>query len=113
MSCIFCDIANKKIPAKAVYEDERSFAFEDINPQAPVHILVIPRKHISTALEIRAEDKELIGHLFQVANKIAKDRGVAERGFRLVTNCNSEAGQTIYHLHLHLLAGRPMRWPPG
>lgn len=113
MNCLFCRIIDRKIPSKIVYEDEYIFAFEDINPQAPVHILVIPKKHISTVLEIGTEDKELIEHLFQAANKIAKDRGVAERGFRLVTNCNPEAGQTVYHLHLHLLAGRPMRWPPG
>lgn len=113
MNCLFCKIINKKIPSKKVYEDEHIFAFEDINPQAPVHILIIPKKHISTTLDITHEDNELIGHLFQAANKIAKDRGVAERGFRLVLNCNPESGQTIYHIHLHLLAGRVMHWPPG
>jgi len=113
MSCLFCRIIEKKVPSKIVYEDERIFAFEDINPQSPIHILILPRKHISTVLEIPREDNELIGHLFQVANKIAEERGIAKRGFRLVMNCNPEAGQTIYHIHLHLLAGRPMRWPPG
>lgn len=113
MNCLFCKIINKKIPSKIVYEDERVFAFEDINPQAPVHILIIPKKHISTTLDITHEDNELIGHLFQAANKIAKDRGVAERGFRLVMNCNPESGQTVYHIHIHLLAGRVMHWPPG
>lgn len=113
MNCLFCRIIDKKIPSRIVYEDEHIFAFEDINPQAPVHILVVPKKHISTMLETGQEDNELIGHLFQVANKIARDKGVAERGFRLVMNCNPESGQTIYHIHLHLLAGRPMRWPPG
>lgn len=113
MDCLFCSILEKKFPSKAVYEDEHVFAFEDVNPQAPIHILVVPKKHISTMLEVKPEDNDLIGHLFQIANKIAKDRGVAERGFRLVMNCNREAGQTIYHLHLHLLAGRPMHWPPG
>ena len=96
-----------------VYEDERVFAFEDVNPQAPVHILIIPKKHIPTALEIAHKDNELIGHMFQIANKIAEEKGIAQRGFRIVMNSNPEAGQTIYHIHLHLLAGRPMHWPPG
>ncbi len=113
MNCLFCRIAGKKIPSKIVYEDEKALAFKDANPQAPVHILIIPRKHISTVLEAKPEDNELVGHLFQIANKIAEDKAVAERGFRLVMNCNREAGQTVYHMHLHLLAGRPMHWPPG
>lgn len=113
MSCIFCRIAEKKVPSKKVYEDEEVFAFEDINPQAPVHILVIPKKHIATSLELAPEDHALVGRMFQAANTIASDRGMAERGFRLVMNCNSEAGQTVFHIHLHLLAGRPMHWPPG
>ncbi|MBI5055349.1 MAG: histidine triad nucleotide-binding protein [Nitrospirae bacterium] len=113
MNCLFCKIIEKKIPAKTVYEDDRVLAFEDINPQAPVHVLVIPKKHISTALEITPEDNELIGYMFQVANKIAKDRNVAERGFRLLMNCNRESGQTVFHIHLHLLGGRTMHWPPG
>ncbi len=111
--CLFCKIIEKKIPSKIVYEDEEVIAIEDVNPQAPIHILVLPKKHISTVLEAKSEDNELIGYLFQIANKIAKDKGVAERGFRLVMNCNREAGQTIYHIHLHLLAGRIMHWPPG
>lgn len=113
MNCLFCRIIDKKIPSKKVYEDEHIFAFEDINPQAPVHILIIPKKHISTNLDITHEDNELIGHLFQAANKIAENRGVAEKGFRLVMNCNPESGQSIYHIHIHLLAGRVMHWPPG
>ncbi len=113
MRCLFCKIIEKEIPSKTVYEDERILAFEDINPQAPIHTLVIPKKHISRSLDISNDDNELIGQLFHVANKIAKDRGVAERGFRLVMNCNREAGQTVFHLHLHLLAGRIMHWPPG
>jgi histidine triad (HIT) family protein len=113
MNCIFCKIAEKNLPSKIVYEDEKSLAFEDINPQAPIHILIIPRKHIPTVLDISDDDRDLIGHLFQVANKVAKERGIADRGFRLVMNCNSEAGQTVYHLHLHLLGGRSMHWPPG
>jgi histidine triad (HIT) family protein len=111
--CIFCKIATKVIPAKIVYEDDSVVAFEDINPQAPVHVLVIPRKHISTSLETGEEDHALIGRMLQTANAIARERNIAGRGFRIVLNTNSEAGQTIYHIHLHLLGGRPMRWPPG
>jgi histidine triad (HIT) family protein len=111
--CIFCRIIDKKIPAKTVYEDEIAFAFEDINPQAPVHILVIPKKHIPTVLDLNGGDHDLVGHLFAVANKIARDKGIAERGFRIVTNCNPESGQTVYHIHFHLLGGRHMHWPPG
>jgi histidine triad (HIT) family protein len=113
MGCIFCKIVEKKLPAKVIYEDDLSLAFDDINPQSPVHTLVIPKKHISTNLDIKEEDNILIGHLFQVANKIARDKGIAERGFRLVMNCNPESGQTVYHIHLHILGGRQMHWPPG
>lgn len=113
MRCIFCAIAEKKISSKIVYEDDRVCAFEDINPQAPVHILIIPRKHISTVLEMSPDDDVLVGHMFQVANVLARERGFAEKGFRLVMNCNREAGQTVFHIHLHLLAGRIMHWPPG
>jgi len=113
MGCIFCEIIEKKIPAKIIYEDDHALAFEDINPQSPVHALVIPKKHISTNLVIKEEDNALIGHLFQIANRIAKDRGIAERGFRLVMNCNPESGQTVFHIHLHILGGRLMHWPPG
>ncbi len=113
MSCIFCEIIEKKRPAKIIYEDEFAMAFEDVNPQAPVHTLVIPKKHISTNLDLKEEDKALIGRLFMIANEIAKDKGIAERGFRLVINCNPESGQTVFHLHLHVLGGRSMHWPPG
>ncbi len=113
MDCIFCKIANKEISAKVVYEDDRVLAFHDINPQAPYHILVIPKKHISTLLDLTEEDKDLIGHIYLVINKIAKDLGFAERGFRVVVNCKEEAGQTVFHIHFHILAGRPMEWPPG
>ena len=113
MSCLFCKIIKQEIPATILYEDESVLAFEDVNPQAPVHILVIPRKHISTPLEITDEDNALIGRMYQVASKIAKDRKVADSGFRLVMNCNKDAGQAVFHIHLHLLAGRPMNWPPG
>ncbi len=113
MDCIFCKIASGEIPAKIVYQDEKAVAFEDINPQAPVHILIVPRKHIPTVLEIEEGDGELLGHLFSVANRIASEREIAGRGFRLVMNCNREAGQTVFHIHLHLLGGRTMGWPPG
>jgi len=113
MSCIFCRIIQKEIPSRIVYEDEQVLAFEDIAPQAPIHILVIPKKHYSTLLEMNEKDKELIGHIFMVIKKIATEKGVDERGFRIVMNCNPEAGQTVYHLHFHLLAGRQMHWPPG
>lgn len=113
MGCIFCEIIEKKRSAKIIYEDELSLAFDDINPQAPVHTLVIPKRHISTSLDLKGEDNALIGHLFQVANRIARDKGIAERGFRLIMNCNREAGQTIFHFHLHVLGGRIMYWPPG
>lgn len=111
--CIFCKVAARKVPSKIVYEDESAIAFEDMNPQAPVHVLVIPRKHIPTILDIGKADNPVIGHLFQIANRIAVDRGIADRGFRLVLNTNSEAGQSVYHIHLHLLGGRHMHWPPG
>ncbi len=113
MSCIFCRIGNKEIPAKIVYEDDKVLAFHDINPQAPYHILVIPKKHISTLLELTEEDKDLIGHIFLVMNKLARELGVAESGYRVVVNCNEEAGQTVFHVHFHFLAGREMHWPPG
>ncbi len=113
MSCLFCRIINKEIPSKTVYEDEDILAFEDLNPQAPIHILVIPKKHISTSLDIGDGDNELIGRMFRAANRIAKEKGIAERGFRTVMNCNREAGQTVFHIHLHLLGGRAMHWPPG
>ncbi len=113
MACIFCRIAKKEIPAQVVYEDERVLAFYDINPQAPYHILVIPKKHISTLLELQEEDKVLIGHLFLVMKKLAEELGLSERGYRVVVNCGEEAGQTVFHVHYHFLSGRPFGWPPG
>jgi len=111
--CLFCKIAEKKIPAKIIYEDDLAVAFEDITPQAPVHTLVIPKKHIATILEVTPEDHGLVGHLFKVAATIAKEKGIAEKGFRLVMNTNADSGQTVFHIHLHILGGRSMRWPPG
>jgi histidine triad (HIT) family protein len=111
--CIFCKIIEKKLPAKIMYEDEQALGFEDVNPQAPVHILVIPKRHVSTILDTGKEDSALMSHLIEICKNIARDKGIAERGFRIVTNCNPESGQTVYHLHLHLLGGRQMHWPPG
>ena len=113
MDCLFCKIIKRKASARIVYEDEHLLAFEDINPQAPVHILIIPKKHIATALDIEVADHALVGQMFQTANRIAGKEGFAEDGFRLVMNCNSQAGQSVFHIPLHLLAGRSLRWPPG
>jgi len=101
------------MPARIVYEDERCVAFEDINPQAPVHILIVPREHIPTLNDIKDEHKELIGHLSTVATKIAAEREIQDRGYRVVINCNPQGGQMVYHLHIHVLGGRQMTWPPG
>lgn len=113
MDCIFCKILKREIPSKIVYEDDQCLAFEDINPQAPIHILVIPKKHISTALDISEADRELLGHLVLVASRIAQEKNIAQSGYRLVLNTNRDAGQTVFHIHLHLLGGRVMSWPPG
>lgn len=113
MSTIFGKIIRKEIPAKVVYEDDEILAFEDIQPQAPIHILVIPKKEISTLNDLKDEDAELMGKLFLVAQKIAKEQGFAEQGYRTVFNCNEDGGQTVNHIHLHLLAGRSLTWPPG
>lgn len=109
---IFLKIANKQIPAKIVYEDEHCLAFHDVNPQAPVHVLLIPRKVIPSHADIQAADRELLGHLHLVAAQLAAQLGLAD-GYRLVLNCKEKAGQTVPHLHLHLLGGRSMSWPPG
>lgn len=111
--CIFCKIAEGKIPAKMVYEDENVIAFNDINPQMPVHVLIIPREHIPTTNDIVPSQAELVGKMVIAAAKIAKEQNLSERGYRLVFNCNSDAGQAVFHIHLHLLGGRGMSWPPG
>ena len=111
--CIFCKIAEKKAPALIIYEDDLSIAFKDINPQAPTHILIIPKKHLRTVVEATEEDKELLGHLIYVANNVANNLNVSDRGFRLVINCGAESGQMVWHVHVHLLGGRRMTWPPG
>ncbi len=112
-SCIFCRIIDREIPARVVYEDDRVVAIEDVNPQAPHHYLLLPRKHIRTTLDLTTADNELVGHIHQVAGKIAHDLEFAEDGFRLLSNCNEAAGQTVWHLHFHLLGGRELGWPPG
>lgn len=111
--CLFCKIASGEVPAKLAFDDDRVVAFEDINPQAPVHIVIIPRKHIPTILDLSHEDQELVGYMYMVANQIATEKSLAEDGFRLVTNCKESAGQTVLHLHIHLLGGRDFLWPPG
>lgn len=113
MSCLFCKIIAGEIPAKIVYQDELLVAIEDINPAAPLHLLLIPRKHVASALELTEADDRIVGHLFRVAAGIARERGVAEDGFRIVTNTNGAAGQSVFHIHFHLLAGRDLQWPPG
>jgi histidine triad (HIT) family protein len=110
--CLFCKIIDGKIPAKKVYEDEKAFAFEDINPQASTHVLIIPKKHIIGIDQATEEDAELVGYCQLVAAKIAKERNL-KQGFRTVYNVGPDAGQTVFHLHLHLIGGRKMGWPPG
>lgn len=112
-NCIFCKIIDGAIPAKKVYEDDDLVAIEDINPVAPHHILLIPRKHVVSALDLAPEDDALVGRIVRAAAAIARERGVDERGFRVVQNTNADAGQTVFHIHFHLLAGRHMGWPPG
>lgn len=113
IDCLFCKIIQQEIPAKIFHEDEEIFAFYDINPQAPTHLLIIPKKHIPTLNDLDAEDNAMLGHLIQSAAKFAKTLGHDEQGYRLVTNCNDDGGQTVHHIHWHLLAGRRLTWPPG
>tara|TARA_B110000438_G_scaffold219598_1_gene212564 strand:- start:1081 stop:1422 length:342 start_codon:yes stop_codon:yes gene_type:complete len=113
MSTIFNQIINKKIDADIVFEDELSIAFKDLNPQAPEHILIIPKKEIRTVNDIEESDKILIGHLFIVAKKIARKNNIHKSGYRIVFNCNEDAGQSVFHIHMHLLGGRKLLWPPG
>ena len=111
--CLFCQIVAKKIPARIVHEDEDTLAFEDIQPQAPQHVLVVPKKHIATLNDVAPEDAEVMGHLLTTAAKVAKARGFAERGWRAVVNVNRDAHQLVFHVHLHVLGGRSFHWPPG
>ncbi len=112
--CIFCQVASHQKPARVIYEDDDCLAFHDIHPQAPVHILVIPKKHIGSLNdEFDAEGERILGHLLAVAGRLAKTQRIDQTGFRTVINTNAEAGQTVFHIHVHLLGGRIMRWPPG
>jgi histidine triad (HIT) family protein len=111
--CLFCKIATREIPATILYEDEHAVAFRDINPQAPVHVLVIPRRHLASLADVKSEDSALMGHLLWVCAEIARREGVEAEGYRVVLNTNRAAGQSVFHLHLHLLGGRQMAWPPG
>lgn len=113
MSTIFKQIINREIPADIVYEDDLCLAFRDINPRAPVHILVIPKKEIPSVAAADDDDKEILGHLMIKSAEIARDMGIENSGYRLVTNVNDDAGQSVYHIHFHLLGGRKMTWPPG
>jgi histidine triad (HIT) family protein len=111
--CLFCKFVSGEIKPNVVYEDLDVLAFRDVNPQAPSHILVIPKRHIATLNDLQPEDAELMGKLSLAAQKVAKDEGIDGPGYRTVINCNAEAGQSVFHIHLHLLGGRPMGWPPG
>ncbi len=113
MSCLFCKIIAGEIPAAKVYEDDELIAFNDINPQAPMHVLVVPKRHVATLNDLSAADDGLVGAMVRRAAAIAKDRGFDGPGYRTVFNCNAQAGQTVFHLHLHVLGGRTMTWPPG
>jgi histidine triad (HIT) family protein len=111
--CLFCKMATGEIKADVVYENDDVLAFRDISPQAPTHVLVIPKRHISTINELTNDDAALVGKLFLAAKQVAQQDGIAEQGFRTVMNCNALAGQSVFHVHLHLLGGRAMHWPPG
>ncbi len=112
-NCLFCQIIEKKVPSNIVYADERVHAFHDIAPQAPVHILIIPNQHIATVNDFSDAESTLLGHMLICARNLAREFGVSDDGYRLNINCNAHGGQTVYHTHLHLLAGRPFSWPPG
>jgi len=113
MECIFCKIIDGQIPADLIYQDDSIVAFRDINPHAPTHVLIIPKKHIEKISDLNEEDEGLVGKMVLVAKKIAEDEGISESGFRLVFNNNKDAGQEVFHIHLHLLGGRKFSWPPG
>jgi histidine triad (HIT) family protein len=112
-NCLFCRIASRAIPAEIVGEDDGLLAFKDINPQAPTHLLIIPTEHIRTLADISDIHTDMLGRTVRFANRLAREHGLADAGYRLVANCGAEAGQTVWHLHFHLLGGRSMRWPPG
>lgn len=111
--CIFCKIINGDIPSNKIYEDDKVYAFNDINPEAPIHFLVIPKEHIESANSVNENNADVIAHIFKVINKLVVDLGVAEKGYRIVNNCGEDGGQTVKHLHFHVLGGRNLQWPPG
>ena len=111
--CIFCKIINGDIPSKKIYEDDKVYAFNDINPEAPVHFLVIPKEHIKSVNDINENNADIVAHIFKVINKLVVELGVAEKGYRIVNNCGEDGGQTVKHLHFHVLGGRSLQWPPG
>ncbi len=111
--CVFCEIAGGRIPSRRAYEDEDFFAFHDINPQAPTHVLLVPRRHVESLADLTADDAPMLGRLAILATTLARELGLEAAGYRLVVNCGEGAGQTVPHLHLHLLGGRALRWPPG
>ena len=111
--CLFCQIVQKRIPAKIVHEDEHTLAFDDVNPQAPVHVLIIPKQHVQAVADVRETDSGLLAQLLLTCTEVAKHKGLALSGYRIVTNTGPDAGQTVFHLHLHVLGGRHMTWPPG
>jgi len=111
--CLFCKIAAGEMETDFVYQDKKVVVFKDLNPQAPVHLLIVPKKHISDLNNLQSEDNELIGHIYQVAKKMAAKYDVSDSGYRLVSNCGDDGGQTVYHIHFHLLGGRELQWPPG
>jgi len=113
VSCLFCEIVAGRVPATVAYQDEQLLAFHDINPQGPTHILVVPRRHITSLLDLSPADDALVGSLVRRARDLALEKGLDERGFRLVFNCGEDAGYSVYHIHLHLVGGRKMGWPPG
>jgi histidine triad (HIT) family protein len=113
MACLFCEIAAGRRPSRSVYSDDRVFAFHDIRPQAPVHLLVIPRRHVTSLLDLEPGDDAVVGAVVRTGRDLARAHGLAERGFRLVWNCGDDAGYSVYHVHLHVLGGRPLGWPPG
>jgi histidine triad (HIT) family protein len=113
MACIFCEIVAGRVPAKKAYEDETLLAFHDVHPQAPVHVLVIPKRHVASLLDVGSADDALLGSLVRVARDLARELQLGERGFRVVLNCGPDAGYSVFHIHLHLLGGRQLGWPPG
>lgn len=111
--CLFCGIVEGRVKAQIVYEDRSLIAFKDIGPRAPVHLLIVPRKHIATVSDLEEVDAQTVGEIFLIAARLANDHGIAKHGYRVVVNCGADAGQSVFHLHFHLLGGRRMSWPPG